>query len=430
MKKKKTQHQEKNPLHREYGIQKNAAFILSSMIRHDKMFLVLLPIGMICAPFAKYLWTFLSKFIIDLITGEGSREQLLWLMLGFFLVQVISTMLNTYYNGGVWCRFIGVRMAMILKLNRKAMEIDFEHLENPDVMDCFQKARNACGNNTSGVEGMMRSLSELFVSASVVLTGIAILGTMNGGIVVLMVLLGVLNFAVSNHTNAVAKRTVWDPLAPWWRKNSYMQNTTTDFREAKDIRMYGLKDWLLAKYRELGDIRLDAQKRNARLWFAASVFSNCMWLVSQLLVYAWLIYEVAGGRMTVGNFSLYLASSGTFFEYVSGFLNQISGLLARSREVDDYRSLTRQEEERTPPLPLLEVPLRRGPVRYRFIRSAMPIRLSGDFASWRAEERKKTFTILRQEWAVHPLNWGWCAIGGMCCGKARYSRILWWWNLP
>ena len=335
---KKTQHQEKNPLHWEYGIHKNAAFILSSMIRHDKMFLVLLPIGIICAPFAKYLWTFLSKVIIDLITGEGSREQLLWLMLGFFLVQVISTMLNTYYNGGVWCRFIGVRMAMILKLNRKAMEIDFEHLENPDVMDCFQRARNACGNNTSGVEGMMRSLSELFVSAAVVLTGIAILGMMNGGIVILMVLLGVLNFAVSNHTNAVAKRTVWDPLAPWWRKNSYMQNITTDFREAKDIRMYGLKDWLLAKYRELGDIRLEAQKRNARLWFAASVFSNCMWLVSQLLVYAWLIYEVAGGRMTVGNFSLYLASSGTFFEYVSGFLNQISGLLARSREVDDYRS--------------------------------------------------------------------------------------------
>lgn len=44
------------------------------------------------------------------------------------------------------------------------------------------------------------------------------------------------------------------------------------------------------------------------------------------------------GELTIGNFTLYLASAGTFFEYVSTLLNGVAGVMARSREVDDFRS--------------------------------------------------------------------------------------------
>ena len=107
---------------------------------------------------------------------------------------------------------------------------------------------------------------------------------------------------------------------------------------AKDIRMFGLKEWLMEKYQALNAIRYDAQIRNGKLWFLASVSSNVMWFISQIMIYAWLIYSVAQGDMTLGNFSLYLASSGTFFSYISSLLGDVGELLARSREVDDFRS--------------------------------------------------------------------------------------------
>ena len=335
---KKAEEKNKNPLHKEYGVINNSFFILRGMLRYDKRFLYLLPIGMVCAPFATYLWTFLSKFIIDMIMGEYDWQRLLYLMLGFAAVQTASTMLNTYYNSQIWPRFIRCRMKLLGWINAKAMSIDFEHLENPDVMDCFQKAQNACGGNDNGVEGTMRQVEQLLITFSVVIAGICILGTMSVWIILLMLILAVLNFVISNHTNAVAKKKVWDPLAPWWRKRYYMQNTTTNFKEAKDIRMFGLREWLLSKYRTLNQVRYDAQIRNAKLWFGASVSSNVLWLLSQLAIYAYLIASVIEGRMSIGNFSLYLASSATFFEYISSFLNNISTLLAKSREVDDFRS--------------------------------------------------------------------------------------------
>ncbi len=360
--KKKAENKEQNPLHREYGIISNIRYILQAMFEGDRRFLYLIPIGVLCAPFTTYLWTFLSKFIIDTVMGECEWQRLLYLMLGFAAVQTFITMLNTYYDSETAPCYIEVRCLVLLgRLNAKAMKIDFEHLENPDVMDCNQKAKNACGNNDSGVEGMMHQITYFLNSLAVVVVGICILGTMNVFVVLLMLALAGVNFVITNHTNAVAKKVVWDPLAPWWRKRYYIQNTTTNFKEAKDIRMFGLQKWLLAKYRELNKVRYEAQKKNARLWFAASVSSNVLWLFAQLAVYAWLIYAVINGKVTIGNFTLYITSAGTFFGYISSFLNSISNLLARSREVDDYRSFldfdggdTGMEGKELPKLPSYE----------------------------------------------------------------------------
>lgn len=117
-----------------------------------------------------------------------------------------------------------------------------------------------------------------------------------------------------------------------------MQETTTNFAEAKDIRMYGLKELLLRKYRALNQIRYDAQKQNERFWFWSAVAGHVFWFASQILVYAWLVYSMIKGNMTIGNFSLYLASTATFFWHLSNVLNSVGNVLARSREMDDFRS--------------------------------------------------------------------------------------------
>ena len=97
MKKKEIKEENKNPLHKDYGVLSNTRYVLKAMISHNKWFLVLIPIGVICAPVMQYLWTFISKFVIDMITGEKGVESLLWLMVMFAAIQMVSTMLNTYY---------------------------------------------------------------------------------------------------------------------------------------------------------------------------------------------------------------------------------------------------------------------------------------------------------------------------------------------
>ena len=337
-KKEKSDARSKNPLHREYGAFRNVAFVLRRMLDYDKKLIALLALGIVCQPFMRYFWTFLPKFILDMVTGEGNREELFWLMIFFTVLQLVFTMLATYRNRGIEWRFLGARIHTMLEMNRKTMKINYEHLENPDIMDCFQKAQNACENSNNGVEGLMHETVWFVDSFAISAVGVCILSSMNIWIVLLMVSIAILNFLVVNRTYKITKSKVWDPLASWWRKRQYMQNTTTNFDAAKDIRMFDLCDWLLRKYRDLNKIRYDAQKVNAKFWFWTSVASNLFWTVSQIVVYAWLVYLMVNQRLTIGNFTLYLTSAGAFFEYLSILLNGISRIFAKSREVDDFRS--------------------------------------------------------------------------------------------
>ena len=159
-----------------------------------------------------------------------------------------------------------------------------------------------------------------------------------------MLVLALINFFVSNATAKYNKAHHWDPLAPWWRKRWYMDHTISDFSYAKDIRMYGLREWLRQKFIDLQKERMDTQRRSARLWFWYGVFASLVWFSFQLCVYAFLIYQIAHKQITVANFTLYVASATAFFGSISDLLGVFKDMLQKSRQIDDLRSLMEMTE--------------------------------------------------------------------------------------
>ena len=342
MKKKK---EKSRPYHKDFGIFSNVIYAFKGMFDYSKMFYLLIPIGIICYPMMQYFWTFMSKLIIDLVTSEGSIEDLLWLIAIFLIIQLIITILNSLYNREIWWRYIGARFRLMSQKNRKVMTINFQHLENSDVLDCYQKAGNACGGNYNGVEGMMRFSVEFLNSLAVVTVGILILGTMNIVVVLIMTAICLMSFFINNRTGKILKARVWDPLAPWWRKNNYMRFVTTSFDSAKDIRMFGLAGFLTEKIKALKEERVQAQKANAKAWLIVSWLNNLLFAVSLAAVYGYLIYMTVNGEMTIGSFTLYLGASTAFYNYISQLLRNITSMLECSREADDFRSFMEFEKD-------------------------------------------------------------------------------------
>ncbi len=218
------------------------------------------------------------------------------------------------------------------------MTVNFEHLENPDVMDAFRKAQNSSGGNEQGVEGMMRTGVECMSKMAVAFVGFVIMGTLHPLILLLLCATAACSFVMNDRVNAYTKKTVWDVLAPWWRKNNYMNNISTEFKAAKDIRMFNLTDWLLEKCRNLNIYRYNMQKKNELCWFYVGIFDNVMWAFSQVGIYAFIINSVIKGYITISNAFLYVVTAETFYGSVSSVLKNISGLRQRNREVSDFRS--------------------------------------------------------------------------------------------
>lgn len=150
--KKKINNEKANPYHKEYGVFSNSIHAFKAMTDYSKKFIPLIMIGFICAPIMQYLWSFIPKFVIDMINDNRQVSALILLMTGFAVIQIMSTMLNSFYKSKYYL-YIGARFRQIKLKNRKIMSVNYECLEDKDIMDCYQKANNACNSNNVGVGG-------------------------------------------------------------------------------------------------------------------------------------------------------------------------------------------------------------------------------------------------------------------------------------
>ena len=333
----KKKEEEKNKYHTEYGALSNLWYVGKGMAAHDKMTLFTVFLSAVCTPVAAYLWTFMSKFVIDVITRKETAMKLLSIICITFVVQAVFTVLQSYM-WAQWWRYIGVRTQFILDKNLRFMTMPFEYLEDKDAMDCYQKAGNATGGNQNGVEGLMHFMEHTAGDLFVVIVGLCIMGTLSPYVMLGLVVLAFITFVIKNRTNAICKKKIWDPLATWWRKDGYLSSTFSDFNFAKDIRMYGLKEYLIKRYKEVSEERLEASRKNELWWWICGQIGNLLWTAALLGLYAWLLYSVVEKNLSVGDFTLYLGSATTFFSFTTSLFDRLTELLQKSREVDDFRS--------------------------------------------------------------------------------------------
>lgn len=337
---------EENPYHKEFGLFSNLKFVLKVMKKYSPILLFLLPVAAILSVGNRYTTAFLTKWIIDIITAKGTVLQLIKVGIFFSVIFILLWNLNTWYNSQVETKCIIVRLKLILEKNHITMTMPFIYTEEPDMLDCNQRASQAVGGNYQGVEGMMHVIFDFAGALGAVIAGLSIISTINYKIVILMIFIGLANFFFSNYANRWCKKNVWDPLAPWWRKRWYMDIALGDFSYAKDIRMFGLKKWLTKKFQEVNQIRYGYQKKNEHMWFWVTFASSTFWLLSQIIIYVYLIRCIINKTITIGNFTLYLSATSTFFECVMTMLNSINSFLHNSRYVDDFRSFYDNEKLR------------------------------------------------------------------------------------
>ena len=337
--------EKENPYHKEYGLFSNLWFTLRAMKKYAPLIILMLPLGFVLMPVQRYLWSFLSKYIIDLITVEGSVQSLVRIIIIFTIILIAFYIMQTFYYNKLWVLKIIVRMKIVVQKNYKMMVMRFEDTEDPEVLDCYQKAERACDGGGNGIEGFEQQIISFVENLSVVAGGFTIIGTMNIWLAVIMIVFSIINFVIFNATNKHVKKIVWDQLAPWWRKHWYMNSSLANFSYAKDIRMYGLSGWLKKRFIEINDVRLSYQKLSNKIWFWVACALSLLWLLAQGGVYAFLIYKVYLHELAIGNFTLYLTSAMTLFSCMNELLNNVNAMLQRSRECDDLRSFLDLEKE-------------------------------------------------------------------------------------
>lgn len=250
--------------------------------------------------------------------------------------------------------YINVRMQIIEERVERALGIHYEFLEKPETLDIHERASQATGGNNNGVEGMMHLAETLAVNLTTVIVTIVSVLVLDIRLVLVLSLLAVLEYAYHVFCIRTDKKNVWDKLGGTWRQINYMERVTQDFDYAKDIRLFSLQDFLLAKQQKVFANRWRKFDYHQNLWFSHAVVVNIAVLIGKMAIYGVLFYAVIKKDMTVGNFTLFFALAMAFSQSLTEFLRRFGDFGRASLEVDDFRSfmeLGLQEEIGTSELP-------------------------------------------------------------------------------
>ena len=349
--------EKKDELHKEYGVISNCIYILKRFVKYRKSLIFFLLTGTFAAASMSYIWSFIGKLVIDMIqtsAGGGNIIPLIKLVTATSLAELFIMWLNTISLTKLGVGFTYIRLMIVKERIAKTLGMDYESLETPDMLDRLQKAKRATDGDWVGVQGMMTFMQVLLTQIISIIIAVVIMTSFDPLIILVIAVLSVIQYLYFEHIRKKDKKEMWDAMMPHWRKLEYMETVTTDFSYAKDIRLFGMKNFLSKRQHEVYDEELSHWIKSRQYWVYNSIFSHGISLIRQLIITGWLVYGVIKEGLSIGDFTLYLASAGAFSNAVSQVLAALSGLRERSAHTDDYRSfmdIPTSEDKDTIPVP-------------------------------------------------------------------------------
>lgn len=347
---KKKKKEDENKLHTEYGILKNVIYMLKKVKKYRPLLLVLMVTGIISHSLMNYLWTFIGKFILDILERQSGADStdimpLIHTLIWVAAVELVSTGLNVMTDNRCWFYMVEVRMKMITERVAKVLSMNYQTLEQPDILDMHDKAAQATGGNNEGFEGMIHKVYEIGINILTFIVTLTTISVLDLRLILILAVISSVQFLFFRYTVKKDKKNVWDKLSPVWRKLNYMEYTTQNFDSAKDIRLFGMKKWLSGKQHEIISEKQERMLYSKNLWIYNSIFAHSMLVLSSAAVYGILIFAVLGTDMSIGDFTLYVGLSTAFTASLTNVLNDLGGFKSDSLKMDDFRSFIDLESD-------------------------------------------------------------------------------------
>lgn len=224
------------------------------------------------------------------------------------------------------------------KILDKTCRTSYSDLEDPDYKAMIERAKQLYEYWNRDVFACIGgSMSFLLLLITIPITA-GVLVTLHPALVLIMAAGAWLRYRLNRRSIAWKKknRDSWIPIE---RRIDYISGKMVDFSYAKELRLYGADNWLLAKYRKLFRDRGQWMRKQVRQETWVGVLQQAVGLASQIAVYAFLITGVLGGEIGADDFLLYLS----FSLSLGNSLNEIAWQTGQMKEnmlsISDYRKM-------------------------------------------------------------------------------------------
>ena len=244
--------------------------------------------------------------------------------------------LSEYIDENTMFPRVDVRSAIIGKLSEKCNNTSYSNTLNEDFIKLRDKAHSACEGNSQATEHIWETLTKLLANVGGLLVYLGILSRVNGWLLLVTVATCVAGFFVSRYAvNWRYERR--EEEEKYYQKKTYLRRKSESVELAKDIRIFGLQNWLNELLTQIHDLYLDFTLRCERVEVLTDLASTVLTAARNGVAYVVLIRMTLREGLSVSQFLLYFTAVTTFTTWVMGILRELSTLHKESLDISLVR---------------------------------------------------------------------------------------------
>ena len=278
----------------------------------------------------------IAPMVLARVEQHAPLAQLLGTIGGFALALILLNGLQGYVKQNTMFSRVDVRMNIISAINNKACTTSYPNTRDPAILRLFEKAKKACATNAHPAEHIWETLTQLLLNVAGFLVYLTLVSGLNPLLVLVVTLTTAAGFFVSRRINE------WGFLhreeeSAYEKKIQYVRDKAESIHLAKDIRIFGLKDWVDYLYQSTLRLYAAFINRRERIYTGACAVDALLTLARNGIAYLYLIQLTIAQDLPASQFLLYFSAFSGFSTWVTGILQQASTLRQESLDLSSVQ---------------------------------------------------------------------------------------------
>ncbi len=281
-----------------------------------------------------------EMLIAPVLLGQVEEKvplwELVWSIVGFSALLFLLSGLCAYLTDNSLFGRITVRLNLLRRIDTKVAETSYPNTLDNDFINSEDKALHSCSSNSQATESIWRTWTDILTNVIGFIVYLLLLSGLNPWLMVIVVVTAVAGYFVNKRINGWGYRHREEEAA-YIEKMDYVNRVAAKRTHAKDIRIFGLRDWLEDVWdRTLGLYRsFIARREGIYLW--SNVVDLVLTFVRNGIAYAYLIWLALEQGLPASEFLLYFNTVSGFTQWITGILEKFSVLHTQSLDISTVR---------------------------------------------------------------------------------------------
>jgi len=326
-----------------YNLWQNSAYMLSTAWIRNKSVIWLVLMLAATSVISSVLWLFITPTIISAVETSAPLGRLITIIVIFASALMIVNSISSYIWSNTLFGRVAVRLRIVGRIHEKISTTSYPNTEDQDVRKKLDRAHMAVNGNNQATEAIWNTFMDLLTNITGFIIYLILLFSLDIWIIAVILTTTIIGFFINKHINGWGYRNR-DEESEYSRRMNYVSHKASDYTLAKDIRIFGMKDWLCDMFDSGMRLYQSFIARGEKVYIWGNIVDVILSFARNGIAYFYLINLVLNDGLSASMFLLYFAAVGGFTGWVSGILGSFQTLHRQSLDISVVREFLEYPE--------------------------------------------------------------------------------------